>query len=90
MEFLLLPNTPLIVGIGFHQERMDDPTQCSEPYQLMAQAVRAAADDAGSEVLLKQIELISVSQGMWQYRNPGKLIAHALGRPATKSPRSDR
>jgi acetyl-CoA C-acetyltransferase len=89
MEFLLPPNTPVIVGIGFHQERMDDPTQCAEPYQLMVQAVRAAADDAGSEVLLKQIESICVPQGMWQYRNPGKLIADALGCPAAKSVISD-
>ena len=89
MEFLLLPNTPVIVGIGFQQERMDDPTQCAEPYQLMVQAVRAAADDAGSEVLLKEIDSISVPQGMWQYRNPGKLIADALGCPTAKSVISD-
>ena len=42
------PHTPVIVGIGFHQERNDDPTQCAEPYQLMVRAVRNAAADAGS------------------------------------------
>jgi len=83
------PNTPVIVGIGFHQERIDDPTQCAEPYQLMVRAVRNAAGDAGSEDLLKQIESISVPQGMWQYRNPGKLIAEALGCPSAKSVISD-
>jgi len=85
----LASNAPVIVGIGFHQERMDDPTQCAEPYQLMVRAVRQAADDAGCAALLHQLESISVPQGMWQYRNPGKLIADALGCPAAKSVISD-
>ena len=85
----IAPNTPVIVGIGFHQERTEDPTQCPEPYQLMVRAVRAAADDAGSRELLGQIESVSVPQGMWQYRNPGKLIAEALGCPKAKSIISD-
>ena len=81
----LAPNTPIIVGIGFHQERIDDPTQCAEPYQLMVRAVRTAAADAGSPALLTQLESISVPQGMWQYRNPGRLIAEALGCPTATS-----
>ena len=85
----LAPNTPVIVGIGFDQEEGLDPTQCSEPYRMMAHAVRRAADDAGSEVLIQQIESISVPQGMWQYRNPGKLIADALGCPSARSILSD-
>ncbi|MBI3784517.1 MAG: hypothetical protein HY270_14070 [Deltaproteobacteria bacterium] len=85
----LAPNTPIIVGIGFHQERIDDPTQCAEPYQLMVRAVRNAAGDAGSNALLRQLESISVPQGMWQYRNPGKLIAEAIGCPSAKSIISD-
>jgi len=85
----LPPNTPVLVGIGFHQERIDDPTQCAEPYQLMVHAVRRAAADAGSAALLTQIDSISVPQGMWQYRNPGKLIADALGCPSAQSVISD-
>ena len=81
----LAANTPVIVGIGFHQERSDDPTQCAEPYALMVRAVRRAADDAGSPALLEQLESISVPQGMWQYRNPGRLIGDALGCPSAKS-----
>lgn len=106
------PNTPVIVGIGFHQERNDDPTQCSEAYQLMVRAIRNAADDALSSLvarhsslvgkgpasheqqatsndLLGQLESISVLQGMWQYRNPGKLVAEALGCPQARSIVSD-
>ena len=81
------PNTPVIVGVGFHQEQTQDRLESSEPYQLMVRAVRRAADDAGSDRLLEQIESISVPQGMWQYRNPGRLIADALGCPSVR-PRS--
>ena len=85
----LAPHTPVIVGVGFHQERTEDPLECSEPYRLMVRAVRNAAIDAGSEGLLEQIESISVPQGIWQYRNPGRLIAEALGCPAARSILSD-
>lgn len=83
------PRTPVIVGIGFEQQRRDDPTQCDEPYQLMVRAVRAAAADAGSAALPAQLESISVPQGMWQYRNPGRLVAAELGCPAARSVISD-
>jgi len=85
----LTPNTPVIVGIGFEQETSQDPTQCAEPWQLMLRAVRRAAADAGSEALLARIESISIPQGMWEYRNPGRLIADALGCPSARSILSD-
>src|SRR5436309_15186099 len=85
----LPPNTPVIVGIGFEQETSDDPTQCAEAWRLMVRAVRRAAADAGSEALLAQVESISVPQGMWEYRNPGKLIADTLGCPSARSILSD-
>ena len=89
MTSALSPSTPVIVGIGFEQEPSDDPAQCAEPWRLMARAVRRAAADAGSETLLAQIESISVPQGMWEYRNPGKLVADALGCPSARSILSD-
>src|SRR5438552_18237725 len=55
----------------------------------MVRGVRRAAADAGSETLLGQIESISVPQGMWEYRNPGRLIADALGCPLARSILSD-
>src|SRR4051812_32226464 len=73
--------TPVIVGVGFHQEKLDDPTLSSEPYALMVEAARRAAADAGSPALLPAIESITVPQGMWEYRNPAKLVAEALGCP---------
>lgn len=77
--------TPVIVGVGFHQERLDDPTQSSEAYQLMVQAARDAAADAGATELLARIESISIPQGLWPYRNPGKLVADALGCGSAKT-----
>src|SRR5258706_1239747 len=85
----LAPNTPVIVGIGFEQETSEDPTRCAEPSELMTRAVRRAAADAGSEALLAEIESISVPQGMWEYPNPGRLIADALACPSARSILSD-
>src|SRR6478735_10760919 len=78
-------NTPVIIGVGFCQEKLDDALASSEPVQLMINAIRDAARDAGSDAILQQLESISVEQGMWDYRNPGKLISDAVGSPHAKS-----
>jgi acetyl-CoA C-acetyltransferase len=85
----LPPNTPIIVGVGFAQDASDDPARCAEAWRLMERAVRAAAADAGSPALLSQIESVSIPQGMWEYRNPGKLVADATGCPRATSILSD-
>ena len=75
--------TPVIIGVGFCQEKFDDPLASAEPYQLMVKAIKDAAHDAGSDALIpkivSQLESITVLKGMWEYKNPGKLIADALG-----------
>jgi acetyl-CoA C-acetyltransferase len=83
------PATPVIVGVGFAQERSEDPSHCPEAFRLMERAVRSAAADAGSDALLGLVDSISVPQGMWEYRNPGKLLADALGCPSARSILSD-
>ena len=85
MTAALSPNTPVIVGIGFHQEKLEDPAASRDPVGLMIESVRAAAADAGSDALLAAIQSVTVPQGMWEYRNPGKMIADALGCPNAKS-----
>src|SRR5262249_20992853 len=80
-----MSRAPVIVGVGFAQERTEDPRACPEPYVLMVRAVRAAAADAGADRLATELDSVSVPQGMWQYRNPGKLVADALGCPSEKS-----
>src|SRR5262245_48272245 len=82
---LLPPRTPVIVGVGFVQEKVDDPSACSEPYHLMVEAIRRAVGDAGSVALLGQLESITVAKGGWDYPNPGALIRDALGCPLARS-----
>jgi acetyl-CoA C-acetyltransferase len=79
------PHTPVVVGVGFRQDRSDDPTATPEAYRLMVDAAHAAADDAGSRDLLRRIQSISATQGLWLYPNPGKLIGDALGCPTART-----
>jgi acetyl-CoA C-acetyltransferase len=81
----LAPTTPVIVGIGFAEDHHDDPTESPEAYRLMVEAARSADADAGTPALLPAIESIAVTQGLWNYRNPGKLIAETLGCPSAAS-----
>lgn len=76
---------PVIVGIGFRQEKSDDPAACPEAWRLMADAVADACADTGAAGVAGRIESVSVVQGMWRYVNPGKLVADAVGCPGAKS-----
>jgi acetyl-CoA C-acetyltransferase len=85
----LSPNTPVIIGTGFCQEKLDDPAASAEPYRLMVNAVREAAQDAGAAPLAAQLDSIAVLKGMWEYRNPGRLITAELGCPRARSTLTD-
>jgi acetyl-CoA C-acetyltransferase len=76
---------PVIVGVGFCQERLEDPLAAREPLALMAAAIRDAGSDARCEALCARLESIAVLQGLWQYRNPGRLLAAELGCPGARS-----
>ncbi len=78
-------NTPVIVGTGFFQQKIDDAKKSFEPYLLMVKAIRAAAVDAGSEALMTDANSIAVPQGMWQYTNPAQLIADQIGAEQAKT-----
>jgi acetyl-CoA C-acetyltransferase len=49
------------------------------PIELMVDAARAAAADAGTPQLLAQVGFIGVAGGWWRYRNPGQIVANQLG-----------
>jgi acetyl-CoA C-acetyltransferase len=73
------PRTPILVGGGQVNERHGGP----EPVDLITEAARRAADEAGSRRLLARIESIRVV-GMlsWRYRNAAALVGERLGAPA--------
>ena len=84
-----IASQPVIVGVGFHQERSENARECSEPYRSMVEAVRRAADDAGRGDLVRHLDSVSVPRGLWHYRNPARLVAEALGCPAARAAISD-
>jgi acetyl-CoA C-acetyltransferase len=86
MNVLSLPDKlPVIIGVGFCQEKLEDASTSSEASQLMVNAIADAALDAGQPALVQQLDSITVLKGMWEYKNPGKLLADQLGCPKAKS-----
>jgi acetyl-CoA C-acetyltransferase len=73
-------NLPVLVGIAQLEQRIDDPAQAREPIELMIEAVKQAAEDAGSSELLNA-SAVRVIRGIWPYKNPAKAVAEALGNP---------
>ena len=72
--------TPAIVGAAQVVQRpIEADAVVSGPIELMLDATRQAAADAGSNRLLDRVGWIGVAGGYWRYRNPGELIAEALG-----------
>ncbi len=73
------PHTPILVGAGAVQQKLDDPLQALEPIELMIAAVERAAADAGCRDLLARADSIRVPRGFWDYGDPGRLIAARCG-----------
>jgi acetyl-CoA C-acetyltransferase len=73
------PRTPVLVGIAAVDQRCEDPTDSREAFELMAAALEAAPDDAGSRELLREASSIRVPRGFWQYSDPGRLVAERIG-----------
>jgi acetyl-CoA C-acetyltransferase len=72
---------PVLVGISQLEQRIKDPGRGKEPLELMIDAVRAAAADAGPAQLLERASSVRVIRGIWPYQNPAKVIADAIGVP---------
>ncbi|HET8929133.1 MAG TPA: acetyl-CoA acetyltransferase [Acidimicrobiales bacterium] len=72
--------TPVIVGVGQHNQRVDRGEPSLEPVELMLTALRAAADDAGDPGIVAKADSVrSVNVFGWRYRDPARLVATALG-----------
>jgi len=59
------PRTPVLVGAAAVVQRGEDPSQLAEPLDLMEESGRLAADDAGSPLLLSQLDRIWATRGFW-------------------------
>ena len=79
------PRTPVIVGVGQFKQQLDDVTQAVEQVDLMVEALRIAADDAGAPALLDAIDRLLVIGGLWRYPDPGRLVADAVGAKDAKT-----
>lgn len=75
------PRTPVIVGVGRADQHADDPDQLVEALELMVLATDAALADADAPTLAEAVELVSVPDGTWGYRDAGRLVADRLGAP---------
>jgi len=76
------PHTPVIIGAaqvsqwpGDH----DQPTEAADAVDLMAAAVRSAAEDTGVAGVLSKLQLVAVTAGLWRHHDPGRLIADQVG-----------
>lgn len=77
--------TPVLVGVGAVQQRLDDPRVALEPIELMIAALQHAAADAGSRELLTRASSIRVPRGFWDYPDPGQIIAERFGATAART-----
>jgi acetyl-CoA C-acetyltransferase len=78
----LNPRTPVLVGVGAVQQRLDDATQAKEPVELMIDALLRAEDDAGCRELLSSADAVMIPRGFWDYPDPGRLVAERFGAAA--------
>jgi acetyl-CoA C-acetyltransferase len=75
------PRTPVLVGAGQWSNRVDRGEPAVEPAEMMAEALRRAADDsgAGSRALV-EADAVRVSRSLSRnYRNPARLVAERVG-----------
>ena len=66
------PRQPVLVGLGATNE----PGPVAE---LMTEAVRRAAVDAGEPKLLSSIDRIVYTQGSWRLTDPGRTVGRQIG-----------
>jgi acetyl-CoA C-acetyltransferase len=96
----LHPRTPVVVGVGqvtLHPDPGTDPAERPEPVELMARALRAAAEDAAGaapggpatagDALIRRADSIRVVVPLgWRSVNPALLVAAKLGFDADSMP----
>jgi hypothetical protein len=72
---------PVIVGVGECVDRPADLGQAADPAALMETALRAAARDAGADLIPRLDRLDIINEVSWPYPDPCAVLASRLGRP---------
>ena len=77
------PRTPVLVGVGQDEQRVEDLSRAREPIDLLADAARRADADSGApRSLLARVDTVAtVAMVSWPYPDPGALVARRLGIP---------
>lgn len=75
------PRTPVLVGAGQISNRVDRGADALEPVDLIAEALRRAAEDSGvGDAALTGADAVhTVGLLSWRYRDPGRLVAQRVG-----------
>jgi acetyl-CoA C-acetyltransferase len=75
------PRTPVLIGAGQLSNRVDKGATALEPVDLIAEALRRAAEDTGvgPGVLTGADTVHIVGLLSWRYRDPGRLVAARVG-----------
>ena len=71
--------TPVLVGVAQVSQRTQGLNEGKEPIELMIDASRAAAEDAGCPRLATEAGSIRVIRGYWPYQNPARAVGEAFG-----------
>lgn len=71
--------TPVLVGVAQVSQRTQGLNEGKEPIELMIDASRAAAEDAGCPRLATEAGSIRVIRGYWPYQNPAQAVGEAFG-----------
>jgi len=79
-------NTPILIGAGQMTQRDVDPADALEPVDMMADAARLAAEDAGADArLLARLDTVAVVNIIaWHYSNAPAALAERLGAQPTR------
>jgi len=75
---------PILVGVGQHTNRSDDPADALEPLEMMAKVAREAEEDAQCKGLLGRLDSVGVANILsWSYGDTPGLLAEAVGAQPT-------
>lgn len=71
--------TPVLVGIGFASQQVDEPGGGLDVRELMADAAAAAGEDTGTPAVLHDVARILMPRGTWDISAAGGYVARRIG-----------